>query len=340
MEVMKRFSCVQLVFVLCLSSGLGITAKPTNSTAATIVLTNTTSPTPVTIATSPTPVTIATSPTPVTIATTPTPVTNATTPTHTTKATTPTHTTNATTPTHTTNATTSSPASNATTETPTTTVTPVPPGVGNWSIKGANGTVCMRMSFGAQLNISYTKTDKSRGTVVVNVNPKQADLTSDCNASSTRSLTIYPFGLVDIAWLITLTFRRQSEEYSLTSLEASWDYDMRFHDSAQKGFASASVTQDNFLMQEVTLGNSYTCPDPLTVLMSEATLRLSHMQLQPFAEKAGGKFGPAEECASGLSLTIIIIIAVAGAVLLVAVVVLIAVVARRMKKKYRVLENE
>ncbi|XP_038050421.1 lysosome-associated membrane glycoprotein 1-like [Patiria miniata] len=326
MEFGKRFShgAMLLVVVSCLSVEAGMTGVAPNATTprATNVTTS--------------PAANVTTPTPTTNVTTPTPTTNVTTPLPTFNVTTPSPTSNVTTPSPTSNVTTPSPTSNVTTPRATTT----PQWVGNWSVKDAHGAICMWMSFGANLSITYLTDNGTERTKVFELDPALLRLTSNCNSSSTRMLNI----TINMGpgWAISLAFYRQSGKYSMTEVGAAWVYDNHLPDAKSKGFTTETKRENNFLAQKVALGNYYTCPDPLSVTPDAATVTLWHIQMQPFADKAGGKLGQAEVCTSGLSAGIIVAIAVAGVIVLIGVIVVVVCVVRRKRKTkpYSELENE
>ncbi len=98
------------------------------------------------------------------------------------------------------------------------------------------------------------------------------------------------------------------------------------------GFSSESVGVDNFLDQSVTLGKSYSCFKPLKVVTGTASVELWDMNLQPFAEEAGGNFGEAETCHAAVSLTVIIAAAV-GSFLLIGVVTVVVIIVIKKRKR-------
>ncbi|XP_033637545.1 cell wall protein DAN4-like [Asterias rubens] len=214
-----------------------------------------------------------------------------------------------------------------------TTVVPPPTTVGNWTLKNKKGKNCMRMSFAAQMNVSYTKVDGTAGTVIMNLSPREAVVTSTCKSGKpSRDLDVYPFA-TDYDWSFSLSFEKTSGGYALTKVSTSWDYDSRFVDSSLFGFSSESYGTDNLLDQSVELGKSYSCVEPLTVSTGLATVMLWDMNLQPFAEEADGNFGEAEPCHVAAASFGGILVAVLGVFLLLGAVTLVVVIVVKKRKR-------
>ncbi|XP_038050408.1 uncharacterized protein LOC119723688 [Patiria miniata] len=172
-----------------------------------------------------------------------------------------------------------------------------PPPAGDWTVYDNQENICMLLSFSGQIDV-HEKTGFEKK--VIDIIPSFV-ASSSCNS---------PYRVAKFATAggsqfpqIQLTFYMDpyKQVYTMTSVFAEWfDYTQNIPYSDQK-------TSTNFLSSAVASGQSYYCPDKLTIDLpdGDGTVYFWNMHLQPFAEYSAAVYGPEQSCGSNVWIIVV-----------------------------------
>ncbi|KAM9765165.1 lysosome-associated membrane glycoprotein 1a isoform 1-T1 [Menidia menidia] len=191
-----------------------------------------------------------------------------------------------------------------------------PPVRGSYSLRNANGTVCLLAQMGLQLNVSYVSQAQNKTVQeLFNLNPNLTSSEGSCGASSaTLVLTQEQSTMLSF----TFTANSTSNKFHLSEIHllANWS-DMT---------DPLLVSNNSLDYLRSTVGRSYMCNAEQSLDVAPAfSLNTFRLQVQPFSVTTN-QFATAEECQMDqdqMLIPIIVGAALAGLVLIVLIAYLI-----------------
>ncbi|XP_038617827.1 lysosome-associated membrane glycoprotein 1 [Tachyglossus aculeatus] len=211
-----------------------------------------------------------------------------------------------------------SPTTKPTSPAPTTPPRPESPSVHTYNITDANGTTCLLVSMGLQLNVTYEKKDSKVAVDVFNVNPNKTLV----NGSCTSPAVTLALQSENNATLLTFRFgmNENTTKFFLQGIHLNTALPS---DAKEVRFDAANMS---LRALQATVGNSYRCNTEERVQVTKnCSVNIFTVQAQAFKVE-GGKFGPAEECQldeNNMLIPIAVGAALAGLVLIVLIAYLI-----------------